>query len=443
MDRLERDQKIRLPDYVRLVILCILAPFVLCSCVSLPAAQERVRFSAERGDYALASGLLESSRKDYGPRSELLYLLEKASLLHRAGQYRRSIDAFEQARQRYEQLYTKSLTGIASSLIFTDYSMDYRGEDFERILINVFQALNYAMLGEYAEARVEAKDADSKLAVINSRYPANQKNVYREDAFCRLLMGLLYEASPDAQDEADACLWFRQASEAYDQRYFPDYAVAAPSFLKEKTGQCPAAGPRERRPAEVYVFQYQDPAPFKEEIMIPVPLPNGYVTQVAFPHYVRRPASGGSSAVFARNARGEDFSGGAAECCEDIGAIAIKNLEDRKVRTIAKAAVKAGVKLAVEMKQEDSVYKHNGPGGAALYRLLADFYNVTTNRADLRSWQTIPGKIMVTRLVLDPGEYSLRFEARDGYGNVLRRKDLGPAVLRGADKKFFLVSSPY
>ena len=442
MDRFERDQKIRFPQSFRLVIFCCLFPLFLSSCVSIPAAQERVRSAAESGNYVAASQLLENSRKDYGSRSELLYLLEKAFLLHLEGKYRESTGVFEQARRLYDQLYTKSLTGIASSFIFTDYSMDYRGEDFERILINVFQALNYCMLGEFAEARVEAKDADSKLAIINSRYPEKQKNVYREDAFCRLLMGLLYEASPDPQDQSDACLWYRQALSTYQQEYLPDYATPPPAFLNEKAGSCPSRQSRDKIPAEIYVFQYKGAVPFKTEIQVPVPLLNGYVTEIAFPKYVVRPDRIQSSQLMAQDEKGRAFVSW-GECGEDIGAIAVKNLEDRKVRTIAKAAVKAAAKYFLVEAQEKSVAKHNGPAGASIYRLLSSLYFFSTNRADLRSWQTLPEKIMVTRLALEPGDYSLEFSSRDPNGAYVQIIDLGKVKLQPAQKKFFIVRSPY
>ena len=440
MDRPERDQKIRLPQPLRHVIF-LAASLLLSGCVAIPAAQLRVRTAAESGEYAVAEKLLEDSRKDYGARSSYLYLLEKGLLLHFEGNYGASVDAFEQARRRYEELYTKSLSGIASSLVLTDYSMDYRGEDFERILLNVFQSLNYVMLGEYDEARVEARDADSRLAIINSKYPEKQKNVYREDAFCRMLMGLLYEASHRPQDADDACLWFKQALRTYEGDYRSQYGAIPPAFLKEKNASCPSPVPVEKRPAEVYVIQYQGFSPLKEEVMVPVPLLNGYVTQIAFPRYYQRPSLIASAQLLAKNDKGAAFIG-LAEAGEDIGAIARKNLDDRKVRAIALATVKAAVKYAAVASQERSVAKHNDRGGLDIYRLLSSLYFLSTNRADLRSWQTLPEKITVTRLALDSGDYTLEFSSLDRAGAIAQRVILGKAHLVPGEKKFYIVRTP-
>jgi uncharacterized protein len=441
MDRPERAQKIRFPQPLRLVIV-LAAPFVLSSCASLPAAQERVRVASETGNYAGARQQLDESQRDFGRRSEMLFLLEKGFLLHLEGKYRESADTFERAKSKYDALYTTSVSGIVSSLAFTDYSLDYRGEDFERVLVNVFQALNYVMLGEYDEARVEAKDADSKLAVINSRYPEKQKNVYREDAFCRLLMGLLYEASTRPEDADDACVWFRQAFQSYRNDYSPHYGTQPPSFLRDKAAVCPPLFPRERRPAEVYVIQYKGLSPLKQEIMVPVPLLNGYMSSLAFPRYYVRPSRISSSELVAKDSRGQPVSA-AAECGEDVGAIAVKNLEDRKVRAIALAALKSAGKYAAITSQENSVAKHYGFTGLELYKFLSSLYFLTSNRADLRSWQTLPEKIMISRISLPPGEYTFEFVSRDSSGAVLQRVDLGKSDLIPAEKKFYIVRSPF
>ncbi|MGE5307460.1 MAG: hypothetical protein ACM3OC_00025, partial [Deltaproteobacteria bacterium] len=386
-----------------------------------------MRAAAETGDYVTASKALESSEKNYGSRSRLLFLLEKACLLHLEQKYRESAAVFEQARAEYEKLYTKSVSGFVSSFIFTDYSQNYRGEDFERVLINVFQALNYVMMGQNDEALVEARDADSKLAVINSRYKEGQKNVYREDAFCRMLMGLLYDASPRPQDVSDSCLWFKQALDSYQEGYRANYGTEPPSFLKEKTSSCPPA-PQARRGCEVYVIQYKGFAPVKEEASLPVPLPGGYITQIAFPKYRRRPGLAVVSQATARDSAGRIFFS-PTECAEDIGAIAEKNLNDRGARAVAVAVAKAGAKYAIEKNQGDVIRKRYGANTEALYTVLASLYNIATNRADLRSWQTLPDKIMIARLVLPPGDYVIEFNAKDGAGRTFQSLALGNAFL--------------
>jgi hypothetical protein len=254
-------------------------------------------------------------------------------------------------------------------------------------------------------------------------------------------MGLLYEASRHPEDADDACLWYRQSLDTYEKDYRANYGTRPPAFLIKKAAECPPKVPREKRPAEVYVIQYLGFSPLKEEVMLPVPLMNGYTTSIAFPKYYMRPGRVGSSRLTAKNADGGEVTID-AECGEDIAAIAMKNLQDRQGRAIAKAAIKAAGKYLLMESQENSVSKHNGAGGVDLYRFLSSIYFLTTNRADLRSWQTLPEKIMIARLSLPPGTYSLEFTSVDRGGAAVQKTALGTVELAPSDKRFFIVRSP-
>ena len=89
-------------------------------------------------------------------------------------------------------------------------------------------ALNYTAAGHHEDALVEARKVDSKLNVINSRYADDKKNVYKEDAFIRFLMGVLYEAEGEVND---AFISYRKAEEIYRNDYAANYGVSAPSLL--------------------------------------------------------------------------------------------------------------------------------------------------------------------------------------------------------------------
>ena len=54
---------------------------------------------------------------------------------------------------------------------------------YEQTMINVVKALNYAVLGNWTEALVEARRIDHRLNVLTDRTDA--KAGYRDDAFAR------------------------------------------------------------------------------------------------------------------------------------------------------------------------------------------------------------------------------------------------------------------
>ncbi|MCM8813845.1 MAG: hypothetical protein NC924_07930, partial [Candidatus Omnitrophica bacterium] len=181
-----------------------LAVFLLGGCSTIPKPQPLVSRGVNTGEYAAALSALTDNPSAYGRKNQLLYWFERGTVLHYKGDYEKSIEAFAQARREYDALYTKSVSAIASTWIWNDATAPYRGEDFELVTINIFQALNYALLGKYDEALVEARDVDSTLNAINAQYAPGQKNVYREDAFVRLLMGILYELRPLRENINDA-----------------------------------------------------------------------------------------------------------------------------------------------------------------------------------------------------------------------------------------------
>ena len=253
-----------------------------------------MRVLLAQGRYRQAVSFLDSNKKSYGRNNLLLYLLNKGCILHFSGEYRQSIDILEKAKQEYDRLYTKSATGIAGTWLMNEYAAPYRGEDFERVMINIFQALNYSLLDNIEEALVEARDVDLKLRLINNRYGPNEKNAYKEDAFARFFMGILYEALKSNDGYNDAYISYSKALEIYRDDYAKNYNVRPPSLLKENllaAAEFMEKSIRRAQKAEVYLIQYNGLLPSKTETTIPIPLPDGYIVSLAFSQYKKARAS--------------------------------------------------------------------------------------------------------------------------------------------------------
>ena len=141
-----------MPTRFRVILsFAFLLSLFFAGCASSPAIQPQINslVVAERFDQALK--ILEQNKEGYGKNNELLFLLDEAMVLHLSGEFEKSIAAFAQAKEKFDVLYTRSLSRITASLIINDYTMPYRGEDFERVMINIFQALNYVMIGNIEE----------------------------------------------------------------------------------------------------------------------------------------------------------------------------------------------------------------------------------------------------------------------------------------------------
>jgi len=402
--------------------------FIFSSCATSPMIQPQINslVVAEQFDYALK--LLENNEQSYGSNNRLLYLLDYGLVLHYAGRYQESIMVFEQAKMEFDKMITVSLSRQAGTWLMNDNTAPYRGEDFERVMINVFQALNFAALNKFEEALVEARNADSKLSLFNRQYERDQKNVYKEDAFARLLMGIMYEAVGTRADLNDAHISYAKAVKIYEEDYELFYGIPTPRILKEnilatakfmgseeydyfgkKFEGTPFVSLSEKQhKAELYLIQYHGYSPVKHQTAIPIPLPGGYLTKFTFPKYeVRKnPHVEGVFKAVGQNEVSIDFD---LEKGEDLSAIAIQNLDNRKVRVIAKAALRAFGKYSVERIQENHIEGKYGKDTAKWFRYVSSLYNIHSEQADLRSWQTLPAGIRLSRIIVDPGEYGIFF----------------------------------
>lgn len=406
-------------------LLNVCSAFMAISCASSPMIQPQINGLVVADRYQAAAKVLTTHPQGYGANNELLYWLDRGLVFHLAGDYPESILAFDQAKHLFDDLWTKSLTQEAATWLINDYAAPYRGEDFERVMINIFQALNYIAMGELEEALVEARDIDGQLTTINLQYPVDQKNVYKEDAFARLLMGILYEAGPTPGDWNDAFISYQKSAEIYETNYQSHYEIQIPIILKENLltlaqGMGKEVGsmyedkypeiqilpwPEKLKMGEVYCILYTGLSPLKRERFLPIPLPDGYITKLAFPVYESRTTEG-EDLIFSAHQDQRLAVQVPLELGEDIEGIARQNLENRKGRILAKAVARPAGKYFLELQEERSLKEKFGDKTARWSRYLSNMYNVYSEQADLRSWQTLPAKIHIGRLLLPPGHYT-------------------------------------
>lgn len=430
-------------------------PFYLSSCAMAPDLQPRVNSLVVSQKLQQASEALGDNPRGYGKNNELLYWLDRGMVEQCLGQYEQSIGSFAEAQKRFEELYTKSITKLASAWALNDYAAPYRGEDYEYTLINIFQAINYLMIGDTNEALVEARDMDSKLGVINSLYGG--KNIYRDDAFGRFFMGILYEANGTQQDLNDAFISYERAYRIYQSDGGKFFDAEPPALLKENLltlahfmggdsyskyrseldGVSLVTLQDKKKKAEVYLVQYTGFSPVKVSAVIPVPFDPRHITQIAFPKYIERFTEIETSEFAAAKSDQlayvqPTFIG------QNIETLAKKVLESRKVAIFAKAAIRPAVKYVAERAIEEEIHDKWGEGAAIGFNILSSIYNLSTERADLRSWQTLPASIRIGRLLLEPGEYEFFLQTYSSDGHLLNKISLGKSAVEAGEKKFFL-----
>lgn len=418
----------------------------------------------QAGNCPLAAGHIEKKERAYGSNGRLLFLLDSAQINMLCGNYEKSNEYFHSAEELAEELWTKSITQEAAAFLLNDYTRPYAGEDFERALINLFSAINYLMLGEYDEAVVECRRLDANLSMFNDKY--GEKNVYKEDAFGRYLSGMIYES---VHEPNDAFIDYYKAYRTFKD-YEANYGTPVPPILVEDllrlaqathrldeleelgievassnpegtttslralTGDYPDSEPPHKSqnkkgsvpPGKIVFIHFNGKPPVKEEDVVSIATKHGPVT-LAFPRYVVTRPFCRQSELLIEPEDGE-AKGLLTYLVEDINSIAVKNLDDRKGRIIAKTIARAIAKQTAVKKATKS---HTA-------RLLFNIVNLALERADTRSWRTLPGEIYLTRVFLPKGSYNTYIRLCGGQRKYINRVDV-----KAGETKFLFYESVY
>jgi|WetSurMetagenome_2_1015567.scaffolds.fasta_scaffold61316_2 uncharacterized protein len=403
----------------------------LAGCGSSTQFYRSVEDHVSAGRYAEAIQGINENRNAYGDRSTVLYNLDLGLIYHYAGMIDSSNVHLLAAEREIEELYTKSVSLAAMSFLLNDNVLPYDGEDFERVLINIFLALNYAQQGLPDEALVEARKVDLKMREFVSQYEG--KNKYQEDALARYLAGALYESGGEIND---AFISYKKSYEAYET-YKQLYHMTPPRFLLDDLvrmakrlgfteeyekyvglgGKHPST--TDTRQGSLIVVAYAGRAPVKTEVRPSVSVADSagviHTFQIALPKFTARMTVERSYDVSLRTSG--DSSGRVSArtvIAEDITAIADQSLEDRLALVYLKSGGRALLKfLAAEGAKSKLKEKSENTLVNILGSIAIDLAVGATEQADIRCWRTLPAQIQLARLELTPGSYEVTVDAAD------------------------------
>jgi len=106
-----------------------------------------------------------------------------------------------------------------------------------------------------------------------------------------------------------------------------------------------------------------------------------------------------------------------SDLASDLGAIAVKSLEDRRVRVTAKAVARAAAKQVVIHQAA----QNRDPEVEQVMETALNVVNAFVEHADTRSWRTLPGQIYMGRARVAPGTWEVAYRNR---GAVTEKKVL-------------------
>lgn len=413
----------------------IIAAFLVVSCASHYQRTLLFQEKLSNGELDKASAILEKDKQLKKNKNRLLYLMNKGYLNHLMSDYTESNTLFNEADLLMED-QRKDFGSEALALISNPEVKPYKAEDFERVLVNYYKALNYIELGSYDDAVVECKRINLLLQQLNDKY-SKKKNKYSDDAFAHIVMGLIYDARKNYND---AFIAYRNAFEVFQRDGSGSYmGTLVPEQLKKdllRTAyligfydeqmfyekQFGYKYIHEENPHGDLVFFWENGlGPVKDDWSInftlvkgaagnlffeneeldlsftfPATSTNGNgnfgdlsVIRVAFPKYLERKPFYNKGAV---EHSGKTY---ALEEAENINNIAFECLNDRFLREMANSLLR----LAIKKSSEAALRDKNKELGA-----LLSVVNAVTEKADTRNWQTLPYSISYTRVPLQKGD---------------------------------------
>jgi hypothetical protein len=328
---------------------------------------------------------------------QLVYLMDYATALQIDGQFKKSNDVFLQAEKLVDQNDYHSVSNIALATLGSESMIQYKGESYEKILINAYLALNYLMLHEFDDAIVEVRKVNDKINKIRQE----ARKDYEQNPFANYLGGLIWESDGRFDD----------AYISYSESYKID---ATNGFLPEDLIR---AAKKSRRLDDYQQWKKEFPQvkenpdwydSKKGELV--VVLQQGWGPE-------KHPVPGNTS--FPRLYPVNNMTNFTKLTVDGVGTFQsrmVYNLEKVVIKTLDDdvgwlIARKVGA-TAAKMIVADQVRQKTNP----LLGDLAYIFMSASDQADLRQWSTLPKTFQLARVWLPTGDYKISLQGMTGAG---------------------------
>ncbi len=368
------------------ISLCFLSAISISSCATYQSKVESARTDLAAHNPAKAVASLKPLA-DEESKDQLVYLLDYAVALQLAGNYKESAKTLGKAEKIADiQDYT-SLSKEASSLILNAEMVQYKGDDYEKILINAVNAINYLMMNQLDDALVEVRRVNEKL--YKFKYEA--KKNYEQNPYASYLAAMIWEA--DGRYD-DAYIDYKKAYELVPN-YEPLHADLIRAAIRAHRDEDVQKWKKEFPEAQIGA-DFKDP---KEGELVLI------YQQGWGPRKYPRPGAPRFPKLFpvGTNAKRAELD---IESVDKVQTASIYSVQDVGIKTLdndyAAIVAKRLAGVATKAVLADQIRQKN--------KLLGDLTFIAlnaTDRADLRQWSTLPETFQIARKRLKPGTYKI------------------------------------
>ncbi len=411
------------------LLFSILLILTINGCATYSDSFKPIQSKLSIGEYDSALKLLEKNKGE--DRDKVLYMMNKGMVLRMKGEFAASNKVFEAAKAEILRVEAISISEQAGSVAINDGMRSYVGESYERVMLHVYMALNYLELNDVDGARIEALQIDELMQQL-------PEDDYAADSFSRYLTGMIFE---DLDEDDSAMVFYRKAHDSYVNN--SDVAVSEPNLLKadllrltkalgfdneydkykagfQKVGYI--KNKQLNKKGELVVIVSNNLAPLKLEHAINAQSgQTGRLIRVSVPLYQNRPKFVSKIRV---KLDGKEFSG---EITEDIEQIANYMLNKQLPIITARAVARAVIK--------DKAAGKIGEANPIL-GLITNIFGFVSERADTRSWVTLPQNIHLARIPVDPGTYDVTIELLNSHGGVIATQNYANVKVNKQQKTY-------
>ena len=401
---------------------------LFCSACAAPSLRFKTEVNklVSAGQFKQAEEqILSKQNKYYKKKDATLFYLDRASLLHDAGQPAESDALFASAQEYIDDLYAKSITGSLGRFVINDLTAPYYAANYEHALTYYYRAVNFLEQGNLSAAAIEMRRAVFFLDELRGTKRAG----YNDDPFVQYFASLIFES---VGQRSDARICRQNAQNAY-ARLGDKLKIVMPEF------SVPADA---NSFGEVIFLHYNGLLPLKKTQTIQVAWDNalamasspaetseqvapevqnalmaglyGSAVTLSFPELENQPYRVAASWVLAG---GQVYT---TQKAADFAALAKLDLEEKMPGILFRTATRAVVKevAAVQARQAAASAADNSAAGD-LAGMFVSALGAALEKADTRQWFTLPAEVRMTRIFVLPGNQNIRVLFRDGNGNII------------------------
>lgn len=413
-----------------IVMLFLLNVVALCmaGCASFLSQSEETKSLLRQGQMTQALKELKEKSESEG-KDQLMYTLDYAMALQISGDYKSSATAFIKADKLIDEKDYHSVSQVVGATLGAEEMIQYKGESYEKFLVNSMNAINYLMLGDYDAALVECRRINTKI----SSFKMEGREAYELSPFASYLSAIIWESQKKYDDayieyeaaykldptiagiEGDLIRSARlagrdQALAKWKKEFKDDRRALDEEMNGKKNGEV------------VVVFQQGFGAkkvPRSDEPRFPTLQTEFLKTSVA--QVELTPIDPKAEKTYTQVTK--------SRIVYDIDRMAMttmnKDYNSLIARRIGGIAAKAVMSDQIRQKNE-------------LLGSVAWIAMNLTDRADLRQWSTLPSKIQMSRVFLKPGKYELKVRGLDSADGLTNDELPSQVVEVIAGKKVFV-----